>query len=92
MIIAVKFCGGCDPEYDRIEMFEKIKTAVGERVEWIFSANAAAKWLLVINGCGRACADTADFQNSKTISICNKNNHIQKLLELIFESTEGENP
>lgn len=69
MIVAVKFCGGCDPEYDRTEMFNKIKKALGDRVEWTFSSQTSADYLLVINGCSRACADISDFHISRVISV-----------------------
>lgn len=69
MLVAVKFCGGCDPEYDRIEMFQKIKKALGNKVEWTFSPTTHADCLLVINGCSRACANTSEFHISKVFFV-----------------------
>lgn len=90
MIIAVKFCGGCDPEYDRTDMFNKIKTGVGDKAKWTFSADDFSDCLVVINGCGRACANTADFRHSKKISICSKNYGLQKVLASILEHRGGD--
>ena len=55
MKIGVKFCGGCDPVYDRVEYFESIKEAAGDHLGWVSYDSSALEILLVINGCGRAC-------------------------------------
>jgi hypothetical protein len=69
--IALKYCGGCDPEFDRVELFAKIRSAAADSIEWVGfepvspadAASAAAgveddhgfNTVLVIAGCARAC-------------------------------------
>ena len=55
--IAVKFCGGCDPAYDRVKYLESIKAAAGDRLEWISFDSPAFKTLLIISGCAKACPE-----------------------------------
>ena len=55
MKAAVKFCGGCDPTFDRVEYLNQIKHAAGIRVSWIAPHEGGGDVLLVICGCPKAC-------------------------------------
>lgn len=58
--VALKFCGGCDPDYDRIEYWEKIRLAAGDRIQWV-GPEDDCRFALVICGCKKACpADDLD--------------------------------
>ena len=53
--IALKYCGGCDPAFDRVELFRRIEALAGDRVEWVGVDDGAADAVLLIGGCARAC-------------------------------------
>jgi hypothetical protein len=56
--IRVRYCGGCNPEIDRasvVSHFVKIAQGAGFWVE--FPSDSDADWLLLINGCPRACLE-----------------------------------
>lgn len=53
--IALKYCGGCDPGFDRVEYFNKIKNAAGDRIEWVTLDDPDFETVLVISGCDVAC-------------------------------------
>ena len=55
MKVAIKFCGGCDPAYDRVEVFRKIKSLAGASIEWLREEEGGYKAVLLICGCPRAC-------------------------------------
>ena len=55
--VAVKFCGGCDPTYDRVNYWEQIRSIAGAQVEWGRLGDSAVEAVLLINGCERACAE-----------------------------------
>jgi len=55
MKVALKFCGGCDPAYDRVEYWEKIRDAAGELISWQSLEQGGHQALLVICGCDTAC-------------------------------------
>lgn len=69
MDIGVKFCGGCNPMYDRGGLYRRIMEAYPEHS---FEAADAAKnyeTLLVICGCERACVNTDSYKKEKEIRI-----------------------
>jgi 4-hydroxybutyrate CoA-transferase len=57
--IGVKYCGGCNPRYERSRLVQKISEAVGYP---IVPAREADDWdvLLIIGGCANCCTDHAE--------------------------------
>lgn len=53
--IALKYCGGCDPEFDRVELFAKVRSAAADSIEWVGLDDHGFNTVLVIAGCARAC-------------------------------------
>ncbi|MEW5911247.1 MAG: hypothetical protein AB1814_01725 [Thermodesulfobacteriota bacterium] len=53
--VALKYCGGCDPAYDRVEYFQAIARAAGGRIAWTTLEAGQHQAALVICGCARAC-------------------------------------
>lgn len=69
--IGVKYCGGCNPRYDRTAFLEKIKHLCPEIS--FFSAAASKEFdaYLIINGCPSACANIKNLLPGKEmIFIC----------------------
>ena len=59
--IGIRFCGGCNPGYDRKKVTEKLADAFPEII--FEDVNASAHYLaaLVVCGCPSACAKTEDL-------------------------------
>jgi hypothetical protein len=55
MKIEVKYCGGCDPSYDRVAFFERIRSAAAGSIQWASYGQDESDALLLICGCARAC-------------------------------------
>lgn len=55
MKVALKYCGGCDPAFDRVEYFERIAEAAGERITWTSLEEGNYRTVLLICGCATAC-------------------------------------
>jgi len=55
--IALKYCGGCDPGFDRVELFTRIRTAGGDSIEWVGLDDQDFDTVLIIAGCDRACPE-----------------------------------
>jgi hypothetical protein len=53
--IALKYCGGCDPGYDRVKYFREIQNAAGDLIEWVSLDDRDFEAVLVITGCDTAC-------------------------------------
>lgn len=62
--LAVKFCGGCNPAFDRESVAGRIREELSEEARWV-SADAEAELLLIINGCPAACADTPEIRSGR---------------------------
>ncbi len=55
--VGVKYCGGCNPNYDRVRRVEILTGALKDRVEFVSYDEVPFDLLLIVNGCSRACAD-----------------------------------
>ena len=68
--ISVKFCGGCNPEYDRTRLSLDIQKALTGRCRFAGSGAAhEADWILIIHGCSAACADCDPAHAARTAHI-----------------------
>lgn len=60
MRIGVKYCGGCNPRYDRTGFVARLKNELGsEKLEWVNASTAMEPldFVLVVCGCTAACAE-----------------------------------
>ncbi len=55
--IALKYCGGCDPGFDRVELFARVRAAAGDSIEWVSLDDPGFDTVLLIAGCDRACPE-----------------------------------
>ncbi len=67
MKAGVKFCGGCNPRYDRGGSFRKMKEHLKD-IEWVTGKKEEIcdYWLLIC-GCQRGCIDAEDFTATQQI-------------------------
>ena len=54
-IMAVKFCGGCNPTYDRVAYWEAIKARTGDAAVWVGADFPGPDGMLLICGCPSVC-------------------------------------
>jgi len=53
--IAVKYCGGCNPTYERGELMSQVKELLGERYEWVPYNHPSPVVIIIVCGCERVC-------------------------------------
>lgn len=54
---AVKYCGGCDPVYERVEWVKKVEEAGGQGIRLErYESQDDFDVVLLVNGCERECA------------------------------------
>ncbi len=53
--IALKYCGGCNPGYDRVAYFREIQNAAGDLIEWVTLEDRDFESILLISGCDTEC-------------------------------------
>lgn len=69
MDIGIKFCGGCNPKYDRGKLYGSIREAWQEHSFETADENKKYDLLLVITGCERACPDLTRYQSERTVIV-----------------------
>jgi len=81
--IGIKYCGGCNPYYDRVALVKRIESRLQGKVEFVSAANDDVDLVLAVEGCNTACADLSSF-DGKEIRIISKtedaDNFIRKIL------------
>ena len=68
--VALKFCGGCNPDYDRVSVAETVHRRLNDRVDFV-SADSCddIDIVLVLAGCESACTDLSAFEDCETAFI-----------------------
>lgn len=64
MLIALKYCGGCNPRYDRGNLTKQLETDFPE-ADIVTAGNLGGRTpdvVAVITGCASACADHEQLQ------------------------------
>ncbi len=86
MKYAVKFCGGCNPRYDRGKAFREIKEILSpERLE-VISEGEECEYLIVFCGCSAACADCSQYKWTKEKIVITSIEEVEKLKERLGKS------
>jgi len=57
----MKFCGGCNPTIERGVVAQQIREGLAGEVRWV-SEEEKKDFILIINGCPTACADTIEVR------------------------------
>ena len=55
--VAVKFCGGCNPTYDRVHYWHRVRAAVEGRINWVGTDEPDPDALILICGCPVSCPE-----------------------------------
>jgi hypothetical protein len=63
--IGLKYCGGCNPEYDRVAVKNQIEKSLQDKVLFVSPESDDKEMILAILGCKIACADLSLFQGLK---------------------------
>lgn len=59
--IGIKFCGGCNPNYDRVAALERIQSRLSSEVEFVRFDCKNIDFILFIKGCDTECVDLNRF-------------------------------
>lgn len=84
MKIGIKYCGGCNPRYDRTEVVLRLKEYIGEG----HSIETTKKGIIydiviILCGCTSACANNQNLE-AKYAKVCiTSESDIGKLLDII---------
>jgi hypothetical protein len=62
--IGLKYCGGCNPSYDRVEYVREIQGAAGDRIAWVCLDERGFSTLLLVSGCDKQCVEMAQYEET----------------------------
>ena len=65
MKVAIKYCGGCNPDYDRVALVKCIEKSLHGKVEFVSAEDEDIDLVLAVEGCKTACADLSAFKDTK---------------------------
>ena len=60
--VGLKYCGGCNPEYDRVALVRHIEESLQGKVAFVTPESEGVGLILAVEGCSTACADLSAFQ------------------------------
>ena len=81
--VGIKYCGGCNPGYDRVALADFIKNSLHGRVEFVALGSEIVDLILAVEGCKTCCADLSAFEGKQIYFIAqieDAGKFLQKLL------------
>jgi hypothetical protein len=60
--IGIKYCGGCNPLYDRVVAVKKLEQKLKGKAVFVSPDSKEVDLILAVQGCDRACADLSPFE------------------------------
>jgi hypothetical protein len=63
--LTIKYCGGCNPDYDRVALVKRIEERLNGKVEFVSAEDENIDLVLAVEGCKTACADLSAFKGIK---------------------------
>ncbi len=86
MRIAVRYCGGCNPRYERSQFLNKLKEELKDKCTFeIAKENTLYDMVLVLGGCTSCCASYEDISNRYGVLFVRGNDDYEKTLHSIQE-------
>jgi hypothetical protein len=89
--IGIKYCGGCNPMYERVEMIQEVQSLAKKRFLFLGHDQQGLDGVIAVNGCPRVCA-VKDLKPEEVpyYSIAGKDD-LSSLMEWLFILEQNEN-
>ena len=65
MKVGLKYCGGCNPAFNRVEFVKHLTASLDSVVEWVSFEDESISCLLIVHGCEIACVNLKGFEDRK---------------------------
>lgn len=75
--LAIKFCGGCNPSYERGEVARIVKGSL-PHVKWV-SVDEEIDLIIIINGCNSSCAQRPEIEEKGRFGLSIRGDGISKI-------------
>ena len=87
--VKLRYCGGCNPRYDRVKYVERISLAAGERISWV-GLEEAAQVILLVCGCPRACPLAELDQARPVVSLIDDGKPPERVVAILLKKGSGD--
>jgi len=88
--IGIKYCGGCNPSYERVQMVHRVESRFDHRLIFIRHDHPDIDGMILMNGCQRACATQGFNQTVPHYSATGENDFEALMGWLNLSATRGE--
>ena len=86
MLGGVKFCGGCNPRFDRGKVYETVKKHFTDKVNFVIAQeDETYDFVLVIGGCTNCCASYHQLKTKSEYILIWDESHVDKAINKIKE-------
>jgi hypothetical protein len=82
--IGIRYCGGCNPHYERVEMVQRAQALAGDRLLFIRHDQQDLDGLITVNGCARACGAKGSNQREVSHLSITEKGDFNRLMEWLF--------
>jgi len=84
--VGLKYCGGCNPSYERVEMFQRIQSQFKGQLLFLRHDEPHIDVMVFLSGCHRACAAQDLNRPIPHYSVTGENN-VEALLDWLKSLT-----
>ena len=63
--VGIKYCGGCNPDYDRVALVKQLESCLQGKVEFVSPENDHVDFVLAVEGCKTCCAELSSFEGKQ---------------------------
>ena len=81
--VGIKYCGGCNPDFDRVALFKSIANQLKEQARFVSPEDADVDLILAVEGCRTACADLSSFDGVKIRIITQSQDAVDFIQEIM---------
>jgi hypothetical protein len=69
--VGLKYCGGCNPVYDRVALVDDISRNLCSKIDLVSAESEDLDLIVAVQGCSTACADLSTFAGLTVFSVAN---------------------
>jgi len=93
MLCGVKFCGGCNPRFERGKALEELKKHFEGRISFEYAKEKSIyDILLIIAGCANCCASYCEYESRQGNIKLWDGSHLERIideLEVLLRDNNG---
>ena len=90
--IGIKYCGWCNPSYERVEMIEKVRFRLGDQFLFHRHGDENVEALILVSGCPRACAGKELIQEKNSCYSVTGEGDYERLIKWLTDFAEKGDP